>query len=76
MIALETVEKNLGKNSEGKDILQVSLNADTAAEVVTNGTDVSGIEGMPGNSVLAPFSSCFTADKKLGVLTSTGTWNF
>ena len=76
MIVLETVEKKLGQNSEGKDVLQVSLNADTSDEVIENGTDVTNIEGMPQNSVLAPFSSCFTATKKLGVLKSDGTWNF
>lgn len=76
MIALETVEKKLGKNSEGKDMLQVSLNADTSDEVIENGTDVTNIEGMPSNSVLAPFSSVFTASKELGILDSDGDWQF
>lgn len=76
MIALETVEKKLGKNSEGKDMLQVSLNADTVDEVLDMGTDVEKIENMPPNSVLAPFSSVFTASKELGILDSDGDWQF
>lgn len=76
MIKLDIVEKNLGTNGEGKRVLQVSLDADTAAEVIANGTSTANIEDMPSDAVLAPFSSCFTADKKLGILNSAGEWNF
>jgi hypothetical protein len=31
---------------------------------------------MAADTVMAPFSSAFTADQKLGILGSDGTWNF
>lgn len=76
MISLETVEKNLGTNSDGKRVLQVSLNADTAAEVQAIGTNPATVQGMAPDTVIAPFSSAFTVDKKLGILGSDGVWNF
>lgn len=75
MISLETVNKKIGTNSSGKDVLKVSLNADTAAEVQAIGTNPATVEGFPANAVIAPFSDAFTADKKLLILGSDGTWH-
>lgn len=74
MISLETVEKNLGTNSDGKRVLQVSLNADTKAEVQAIGTNPSTVQGMAPDTVIAPFSSAFTVDQELLVLGSNGVW--
>lgn len=74
MISLETVEKVVGTNSEGKRILQVSLNADTADEVKAIGNDPSDVDGMASDTVIAPFSSAFTVDQELLVLGSNNVW--
>ena len=51
---------------------QVILKADTKSEV----TSSAEIIGLPEGYELAPFSTCFTAEKDLGVLKSDGTWNW
>lgn len=75
MIQLETVNKVVGTNAQGKRLMQVSLNADTAAEVAAIGTHTSSIDGMARDTELAAFSDAFTADKKLLILGSDGNWN-
>ena len=74
MISLETVNKIIGTNAQGKRLMQVSLNADTAAEIEVIGTHTSGINGMALDTELAAFSDAFTADKELLILGSDGTW--
>lgn len=74
MISLETVNKTIGTDSQGKRILQVSLNADTADEVKAIGTDPTTVQGMPSDTVIAPFSDAFTVDQELLILGSDGTW--
>ena len=76
MIILDQVEKQVGFDTNGKRILKVSLEADTAAEVEAIGTNPATVQGMPTDSVIAPFSSCFTVEQKLGILGSDGVWNF
>ena len=76
MIILDKVEKQTGTDSSGKRVLKVSLNADTALEVIAIGDDPATVEGMPNDTVIAPFSSCFTVEQKLGILGSDGVWNF
>ena len=76
MIRLDSVNETIGIDSEGKRVLKVSLEADTAAEVITNGTDTENVVGMAPNTKIGAFSDCFTAEKKLGVLDSSGNWNF
>ena len=75
MISLETVEKVIGTNGDGKRILQVSLNADTSAEVKAIGNDSTTVEGMAPDTVIAPFSSAFTvAEQELLQLGSDNVW--
>ena len=74
MISLETVNKIVGMNAQGKRLMQVSLNADTAAEIEAIGTHTSSIEGMALDTELAAFSDAFTADKELLILGSDGNW--
>lgn len=74
MIVLDQVEKQMGTDSDGKRILKVSLESDTAAEVEEIGTDPTSVQGMPADAVMAPFSSCFTADQQLLILGSDGAW--
>lgn len=76
MIILDQVEKQVGTDVNGKRVLKVSLDADTAAEVIAIGTNPATVQGMAADTVIAPFSSAFTADQKLGILGSDGTWNF
>lgn len=74
MISLETVNKNMGNDAQGRRVLQVSLNADTAAEVKAIGIDASTVQGMPSDSVIGAFSDAFTATKELLILNSSGVW--
>lgn len=74
MISLKKVNKKISTDSNGKDVLQVSLVADTAAEVIAIGTNPATIVGMPTNAVLAPFSTCFTTEQVLLMLGSNGVW--
>ena len=74
MISLETVNKTIGTDAQGRKHMQVSLNADTPEEVKAIGTDPATVEGMPNNAVIAPFSDAFTATKELLVLNSSGVW--
>ena len=76
MIILDQVEKQMGVDTNGKRILKVSLEADTVAEVEAIGTNPATVQGMPADTVIAPFSSCFTATQELGILGSDGNWNF
>ena len=74
MIILDQVEKQMGTDTNGKRILKVSLDADTAEEVIAIGTNPATVQGMAVNTVIAPFSSAFTADQELLILGSDGTW--
>ena len=74
MIILDKVEKQTGTDSSGKRVLKVTLNADTASEVIAIGDDPATVEGMPNDTVIAPFSTCFTASQELLVLDSSGIW--
>ena len=74
MIRLNIIDKQVGTNSEGKRILKVSLDADTAAEVRAIGTSTASVDGLASDTVLAPFSDAFTADKQLLILNSSGVW--
>lgn len=75
MIRLDSVIEQMGTDPEtGKRILKVSLEADTAAEVVAIGTDPATVKGMPQNTIIGAFSDCFTAEKELLILNSSGVW--
>ena len=76
MIRLDSVIETMGIDSDGKRVLKVSLEADTAAEVIENGTPTDDVVGMAPNTKIGAFSDCFTAEKKLGILDSSGNWNF
>jgi len=76
MIILDQVEKQMGTDANGKRILRVSLDADTVEEVEAIGNNPATVQGMPSDTVIGPFSSCFTVTQKLGILGSDGVWNF
>ena len=76
MIRLDSVIETMGIDSDGKRVLKVSLEADTAAEVIENGTQTDDVVGMAPNTKIGAFSDCFTAEKRLGILDSSSNWNF
>lgn len=58
-----------------KRFVQVRITADTPTEVQAVGTDGGKVKGLRENDIITAHSTAFTANKKLLVLDSTGTWN-
>lgn len=54
--------------------VEVSLKADTGAEVKANGTDVTNIANLKPTDVLTMGSTCLCADGDFLMLNSSGVW--
>lgn len=74
MIKLDKINKT--ENRGGKIYVTCELNSDTQEEVIANGTSGAGVEGLHNDDIIDAFSSCFTAQKDLGILNSSGNWEF
>lgn len=68
----ETVETNIGS----PNVVLASLIADTSAEVISMGDVCSGVEGLQDGTKLSWGSDCFTVEQDLGILDSSGAWQF
>jgi len=79
MIKLKSI--NVEKRTTTPDgstirICECSLMSDTSDEVIAIGNDGSTVVGLDSTIRIAPFSTCFTKDKELGVLGSDNQWTF
>lgn len=68
-ITVESIEN-------GVRMVEVSLKADTKAEVDACGNSGAGVIGLMDSDVIVLGSTAMCADGNFGMITSTGTWNW
>jgi len=71
----KTIEQHKNE-SQPYDVCEVSLKADTQAEVISMGAIASGVEFLEDGTHLSMGSTCLCANCDFGVLKSDGSWEF
>lgn len=76
---IKCTDKVIEKYPSGDVLVQtaeVSLKADTSAEVISMGATASGVVGLEDGTILSMGSTCLCKDLSFGVLGSNGAWEF